>query len=59
MTTIAASWDALTKRHLLASLVDINLRGAGQVMLQANPLTGLLFLVGIAWGRWPRACRPS
>jgi urea transporter len=30
--------------------VDTNLRGAGQVMFQNNPLTGLLFIVGIFWG---------
>ena len=27
-----------------------NLRGAGQVMFQDNPLTGVLFLVAIVWG---------
>ena len=30
--------------------VDTALRGAGQVMFQDNPLTGGLFLTGIAWG---------
>lgn len=30
--------------------VDSALRGAGQVMFQDNPLTGLLFLAGITWG---------
>ena len=30
--------------------VDTILRGAGQVMFQDNPVTGLLFIVGIAWG---------
>lgn len=28
------------------------LRGAGQVMFQNSPWTGLLFLCGIAWGAW-------
>ena len=30
--------------------MDTVLRGAGQVMFQDNPVTGLLFIVGIAWG---------
>jgi urea transporter len=32
--------------------VDINLRGVAQVMLQDNPLTGVLFLLGIAWASY-------
>lgn len=30
--------------------VDINLRGAGQVMFQNHPLTGAFFIAAIAWG---------
>lgn len=30
--------------------VDVNLRGAGQVIFQNNPWTGALFLVAIGWG---------
>jgi hypothetical protein len=46
---ITASWDELTHRSRWLELVDTCLRGAGQVMLQGNPITGLLFLVGIWW----------
>ncbi len=34
-------------RHLHGTI-----RGAGQVMFQANTLCGLLFLIGIFWGSW-------
>jgi len=30
-----------------AAVIDTLLRGVGQVMFQSNPITGLLFLVGI------------
>ena len=33
----------------MIEFVDACLRGAAQVLLQNNPLTGLLILVGIAW----------
>ncbi|HJD96801.1 urea transporter [Mailhella massiliensis] len=39
-------------------VVDVLLRGAGQVMFQNSPWTGLFFLLGIAWGSW-RADRPE
>ena len=39
-------------------VVDVLLRGAGQVMFQNSPWTGLLFLAGIFWGAW-EACRPG
>lgn len=32
--------------------LEICLRGAGQVMFQNNPWTGLCFLAGIFWGAW-------
>src|SRR5262245_17992615 len=32
--------------------LDINLRGVGQVMFQDNPLSGALFLFGIAWASY-------
>lgn len=33
-----------------ASIVSIVLKGLGQIMLQENPITGLLFLIGIFYG---------
>lgn len=44
------SWERLCGRSAILRLVDVNLRGIGQVMFQDNPLTGLLFLIAIAWG---------
>lgn len=43
----AASWATLAERNPAVGVVDTLLRGVGQVMFQNNPLTGLLFLVGI------------
>jgi urea transporter len=42
-------WRDLAQRHRGVEFVDACLRGAAQVMLQDNPLTGLLILIGIAW----------
>ena len=50
MSSMAASWTRLTDSSGLIRFVDVALRGSGQVMFQNNPLTGLLFLVGIFWG---------
>jgi urea transporter len=50
MSTLVQTWDRAADRSPVFSFVDMNLRGAGQVMFQDNPLTGLLFLIGIAWG---------
>ncbi|MDP2944337.1 MAG: urea transporter, partial [bacterium] len=36
----------------MVSYFKIILRGVGQVMLQNNALTGLLFLVGIFYNSW-------
>jgi urea transporter len=44
----AASWTTMAERNPAVGVVDTLLRGVGQVMFQNNPLTGLLFLVGIA-----------
>jgi urea transporter len=38
----------MAERNPAVGVVDTLLRGVGQVMFQNNPLTGLLFLVGIA-----------
>lgn len=50
MRVIAAGWNAATERNALVEFIDTLLRGAGQVMLQNNPVTGFLFLAGITWG---------
>jgi len=43
-------WEALCEFSAVLRFIDINLRGIGQVMFQDNPLTGLFFLIAIAWG---------
>lgn len=43
-------WRHLAQRNRGVEFVDACLRGASQVMLQNNPLTGLLILIGIAVG---------
>jgi len=43
----AESWATIAQRNPAVAVVDTLLRGIGQVMFQNNPLTGLLFLVGI------------
>lgn len=50
MNDIAARWDAAADSNEVVRFIDTNLRGAGQVMFQNNPLTGLLFIIGITWG---------
>jgi urea transporter len=43
----AESWARIAESNPAVGVVDTLLRGVGQVMFQNNPLTGLLFLVGI------------
>jgi urea transporter len=50
MKALLSSWETLCGSSRALRFVDINLRGWGQVMFQDNPLTGALFLAGIAWG---------
>ena len=50
MKRLIEQWEALCASSPIPRFVDINLRGVAQVMLQDNPLTGLLFLAAIAWG---------
>ncbi|MEU1606278.1 urea transporter [Micromonospora matsumotoense] len=50
MTSVAQSWDGLSDRNPLIGFVDACLRGPAQVVLQNNPLTGLVILAAIAWG---------
>lgn len=47
---IGAAWNRAADRYPAMRFVDSGLEGAGQVMLQGNAATGLLFLVGIWWG---------
>lgn len=50
MTSVPESWNGLVQRNAAVGFLDQSARGAGQVMFQNNPITGLLFLVGIGWG---------
>src|SRR6188768_1570078 len=50
MTAISQTWGRAAEGSAPLGFIDITLRGAGQVMFQDNPLTGLLFLIGILWG---------
>jgi urea transporter len=43
-------WNEIVERNDAARFFDIFFRGAGQVFFQNNPLTGLLFATGIAYG---------
>lgn len=52
MASISESWKSTTDSNAAIRFIDVNLRGSGQVMFQNNPLTGLLFLVGIGWGAY-------
>ena len=44
---ISDPWEHLANKNPVVGFLDTLLRGAGQVMFQNNPLTGLLFLCGI------------
>ncbi len=50
MNTKAKGWNGLVEKNWFIRFIDILLRGAGQVFFQNNPITGLLFYVGIFWG---------
>ncbi|MFF0253212.1 urea transporter [Micromonospora zamorensis] len=50
MTGVTQGWDRLSDRNPLIGFVDACLRGPAQVVLQNNPLTGLLILIAVAWG---------
>ncbi|WP_107986063.1 urea transporter [Rhodococcus sp. OK519] len=50
MSTIGTAWNRAAERNAVVRFVDTNLEGAGQVMLQGNAATGLLFVIGIFWG---------
>jgi urea transporter len=44
---LTSPWDHLAQENPFVGFLDMLLRGCGQVMFQNNPLTGLLFLIGI------------
>lgn len=50
MDRISQSWTTAADGHAPVRFADACLRGASQVMLQNNPVTGLLILAAIAWG---------
>lgn len=50
MSAAVTAWKFLADRNPLIGLVDACLRGTAQVLLQNNPVTGLLILGAIAWG---------
>jgi len=45
-------WEGRCTASKVLRFVDYNLRGIGQVMFQDNPLSGLLFFIGIGWGSY-------
>jgi urea transporter len=50
MSDALSSWTNAAAKNPALRFLDINLRGAGQVIFQNNPLTGLFFLAAIVWG---------
>lgn len=50
MADTTSGWAALVDSNPAVRFIDVNLRGAGQVIFQNNPLTGLFFLAAIIWG---------
>jgi urea transporter len=52
MKGLLLHWEKLCAKSAILRFVDVNLRGAGQVMFQDNPVSGLLFIVAICWGSY-------
>lgn len=50
MERLLARWERACASSAILRVVDIVLRGAGQVMFQNNPLSGALFLAALGWG---------
>ncbi|WP_239374217.1 urea transporter [Snodgrassella gandavensis] len=50
MQSARQHWHELTDTNRLCQFIDVILRSYGQVMLQNNPLSGLIFLVGVILG---------
>ena len=58
MNTWLRTWEQACSRAPALRLLDVHLRGIGQVMFQNHPLSGLLFLAALVWGAaaagaWP------
>ncbi len=53
MKSILEPWGQACAASSALRFIDINLRGTAQVMFQNHPLSGLLFLLAIAWGSTP------
>ena len=47
-----SAWTRMAQDNAVIRFIDINLRGAGQVIFQDNPLTGFFFLAAIVWGAY-------
>jgi len=53
MTAASSSgWNSVVDHNAFVRFIDINLRGAGQVIFQNNPLTGLFFIAAIIWAAY-------
>jgi urea transporter len=52
MVNVLAPWNHLAQENVVVGFVDTLLRGTGQVMFQNNPITGLLFLIGIFYNSY-------
>jgi urea transporter len=50
MAALGDWWDRLAAGNGFIEFIDACLRGVSQVMLQNNPLSGLVILIGIGWG---------
>ena len=48
--SISQRWHQLIKTHLTCQFIDVGLRSYGQVMLQNNALSGLIFFAGVLIG---------
>jgi urea transporter len=46
----ARAWDRLTDDNWMIRFIDTLLRGAGQVLFQDNPVSGLFIVGGVTWG---------
>ncbi|NUE66296.1 MULTISPECIES: urea transporter [Snodgrassella] len=50
MPSVRQHWHKLTNTNHLCQCIDVILRSYGQLMLQTNSLSGLIFLVGVLLG---------
>lgn len=52
MDRLLSWWEERCRSAGPLRLIDIVLRGIGQVMFQDNPVSGLLFLIAVGWGSY-------